>query len=68
MIEFEICDMYGERKYIRVVEVFIHHYTQEMMRRLRVDCLFPNTVDAKTMEMIVNEEEYKALLERRVHD
>lgn len=66
MIEFEIRDIYGERRYVRVVETFTHHYTGELMRRIRTDSLEPHTVHARTMETFINEADFAVLLERRI--
>ena len=68
MIQFEFVDEDGVLKFVQVIEVFTHHYTGEMMRRVRIDYLGPMTGTARTDYTVFNEERFNSLLERRVND
>lgn len=68
MVQFEIQDECGIRKFVQVLEVFTHHYTGEMIRRVRIDYLGYVTGKARTEYTLYTEEQFNALLERRVHD
>ena len=68
MVEFEIETNLGRRKFVRVLEVFIHHYTGEMIRRVRIDYISSSSGEACSGYKTLNEREFNEMLERRVHD
>ena len=41
MVEFEVKKQDGNVEHVQVIEVFLHHYTCELMRRVRIDVLGP---------------------------
>ena len=67
MIQFEIKRPDGDVEFVQVLEVFVHHYTGEMMRRVRIDGLVPFSTNAYTRIEIFNEEQFNALLERSIN-
>ena len=65
MMEFEIRNNNGDIEHVTVMEMFIHKYTKETMRRVRIDGLKPFSTHAMSRIDILNEDEYGRLLERR---
>ena len=64
--QFEIKNENGDLAYVRVLNTFEHYYTTESMRSIRIDSLAAHSVTAVSEHRIVNEDEFKQLLERRV--
>ena len=61
MVEFEVKKQDGNVEHVQVIEVFVHHYTGELMRRVRIDGLKPYSTIAYSRFEILNEEEYENL-------
>ena len=61
MIDFEVKNQDGNVEYVQVIEVFVHHYTGELMRCVRIDGLRPYSTVAYSRFEILNEEEYENL-------
>lgn len=66
--QFEIRNDDGSRSFIRVLNSFSHYYTGEHMRSIRIDSLAPNSIKSVSECMIVSEEDFEQLLERRIID
>lgn len=64
MVDFEVKKQDGNVEYAQVIEVFVHHYTGELMRRVRIDGLRPYSTVAYSRFEILNEEEYENLKKR----
>jgi hypothetical protein len=58
----------GNPGYVRVLDVFTHHYTKEQMRRIRIESLEPFTVNGLAEYRVVNENAFQELFERRRKD
>lgn len=67
MIEFEIKTNSGDIEHVMVLDMFIHKYTKETMRNVRIDGLKPFSTKAMTRFETLNEEEFEALMNRRVN-
>ena len=64
MVDFEIKNQDGNVEYVQVIDVFVHHYTRELMRRVRIDGLRPYSTIAYSRFEVLNEEEYENLKKR----
>lgn len=65
MIDFEISQADGNPVFVRVLDVFTHRYTKEMMRRIRIESIEPYGTNGLAEYRVVNESEFQALFERR---
>lgn len=61
MVDFEVKKQDGNVEHVQVIEVFVHHYTGELMRRVRIDGLRLYPTIAYSRFEILNEEEYENL-------
>lgn len=64
MVDFEVKKQDGNVEYVQVIEVFVHHYTGELMRYVRIDGLRLYSTIAYSRFEILNEEEYENLKKR----
>ena len=64
MVDFEVKKQDGNVEHVQVIEVFVHHYTGELMRRVRIDGLKLYSTIAYSRFEILNEEEYENLKKR----
>ena len=64
MVEFEVKKQDGNVEHVQVIEVFVHHYTGELMRCVRIDGLRQYSTVAYSRFEILNEEEYENLKKR----
>ena len=64
MVDFEVKKQDGNVEYVQVIEVFVHHYTGELMRCVRIDGLRRYSTIAYSRFEILNEEEYENLKKR----
>ena len=65
MIDFEIKNHNGDPMFVRVLDVFVHRYTKETMRHIRIESIRPNSVAGTAEYRVVNETEFEELLKRR---
>ena len=68
MIDFEIASRNGDPMFIRVLDVFVHRYTKETMRHIRIESIKSNSVAGTAEYRVVNEVEFEELLKRRRKD
>ena len=61
MVDFEIKNQDGNVEHVQVIDVFVHYYTRELMRRVRIDGLRPYSIIAYSRFEVLNEEEYENL-------
>ena len=66
--QFEVRNNDGSRSFVRVLNTFEHLYTKEPMRSIRIDSLLPNSVEGATEWKIINENQYRELVARRITD
>lgn len=68
LLQFEIVNADGSLSSVKVFDIFVHHYTRETMRYLRIESLKPYSVHGTAEYIVVNEEEFEELLKRRKFD
>lgn len=65
LLQFEIKDLDGTIVFVRVQDIFEHHYAKETMRKLRMD--YMNGDEACSDYLIVNESVFEDILKLRVN-
>ena len=68
LLQFEVTNPDGSRSRITVLDMFVHFYTKEYMRQVRVENYGEVSGHGFATYIVINEFEYNELLKRRVID
>ena len=68
ILEFEFKEPEGNLKYfVKVMDVFTHHFTNERMWHVRIDCEASLGVRARSYFDCLNEDQFKRIASQRVN-